>query len=569
MNDKAALDQGLVGHWKFAGDLADSSGNENHGHNHGVDFYGSGRDGRIATAARFNGNGEYVEVPHDESLRLRTGRLSVAVWVKCDGGARNVPGDILSKYHQGLRKGLNLSIGASSPGYSSIGDVRNVHFGIDDARDGEWIDCGRPWPGNTFISTLVTYKGHLYTGIADAPNAKDACRVLRYAGGTEWEDCGRLGDDPTSLSIHSVIVHKGELYAGTGVWDWTKVWAGKAPHCRVYRYGGGTKWHDCGSVGEAGRACRVMSLASFDGQLYAATDDCRVYRHDGDGKWSHCGQLQDAATKVFAMMSYRGRLYASSNEAVSRYDGGTCWETVSEDLLEQFITQQLHTLQVYEGRLYTGNYPEGTILRYEGGTEWTDRGRVGVDTDRHKINETNDLTVYNGKLYAGVLPKAQVWRYEGHKRWMMLEQLVCNDDWDPADPTGASWNRVPCLTVFQGRLYAGTSTCHGRADADCSSDAGKVFAYEAGKCVSFDDDLGCDWRHVAAVMEADCLKLYVDGKLTATSSGFPDGAYDLCSSVPLRIGLGPQNYFNGFLANLRLYERALTADEVQAIHASG
>ena len=567
MSRQPALTRGLVGYWKLAGDFKDYSSNENHGHNHGVDFYGKGRDGRIATAAHFNGRGGYVEVPHSKSLQLRTGGLAIAVWVKCDGGVTNVPGDLVSKYLPPLRQGVNLSLAGSSPGYSSVSDVRNVHFGIDNARQGDWIDCGRPWPSNTLIGTLVSYKGHLYTGIADAADPNDACRVFRYAGGTEWEDCGRLGSDPTSLSVYSILVHKGELYAGTGIWDWTKVWDGQAPVCRVYRYEGGTQWHDCGPVGGEGKAFRVMSLASFDAQLYAATDDCCIYRYDGDAAWTRCGDLADLSTKVFSMMPYRGKLYATGRETVHRYDGGTIWTPASEGLLEDFITRQLHTLQVYEGQLYTANWPEGTVLRYEGARRWTDRGVVGIDTDTFKINEINDLTVYNGKLYAGVLPKAQVWRYEGARRWTLVEQLVTNPQWRADDPIGASWNRVPCLTVFQGRLYAGTSTCHGRAETGCTTDAGKVFAWEAGKSVSYDDDLGCDWHHLTAVMETDRLKLYIDGKLTATSSKFDPAMYDLCATVPLRIGFGPQDYFSGSMSGLRLYDRALTASEVEAVFA--
>jgi MFS family permease len=52
------------------------------------------------------------------------------------------------------------------------------------------------------------------------------------------------------------------------------------------------------------------------------------------------------------------------------------------------------------------------VLRYEGQSEWSDQGQLGIEVDKVQINEVNDLTVFNGKLYAGVIPKGEVYRYE-------------------------------------------------------------------------------------------------------------------------------------------------------------
>jgi hypothetical protein len=100
---------------------------------------------------------------------------------------------------------------------------------------------------------------------------------------------------------------------------------------------------------------------------------------------------------------------------------------------------------------------------------------------------------------AGDCGPTHVFRYETDGSWTRIRRLVGNDAMDPGDIR--SWNRVPCMAVFQGRLFAGTSTCHGIAAAHPHPDVGRVFSAEAGRNVSFDGDLGPEWRHVAIVRD--------------------------------------------------------------------
>ena len=120
---------------------------------------------------------------------------------------------------RGPARGINFYVGSSSA-YSGICDSRHVHFGIDDNHTGPERDHGMPCPSNSLISNLVVFQGKLYAGIADA-QPQDAARVFRLEG-DKWEDCGRLGDDPTIPSVMSMVVHDGRLYAGTGAWDWIR-----------------------------------------------------------------------------------------------------------------------------------------------------------------------------------------------------------------------------------------------------------------------------------------------------------------------------------------------------------
>ena len=88
---------------------------------------------------------------------------------------------------------------------------------------------------------------------------------------------------------------------------------------------------------------------------------------------------------------------------------------------------------------------------------------------------------------------------------------------------------------------------------------GKVFSMEAGKCASYDHDLGPGWKHIASVREGGWLKLYVDGTMVAKSSPFNPADYDVSTDQPLRIGLGQTDYFSGKISEVRVNRAPTTA----------
>ena len=121
--------------------------------------------------------------------------------------------------------------------------------------------------------------------------------------------------------------------------------------------------------------------------------------------------------------------------------------------------------------------------------------------------------------------------------------------------------------VHEGRLYCGTGTCQGRGSAEFKYDVGKVFSFEAGKCVSYDEDLGAEWRHIAAVREKGQLKLYIDGRLVSTSTSLDAERFDLSNDRPLLIGFGQENYFKGSIRDVRRYKDALAIADAKVTKA--
>jgi hypothetical protein len=89
-----------------------------------------------------------------------------------------------------------------------------------------------------------------------------------------------------------------------------------------------------------------------------------------------------------------------------------------------------------------------------------------------------------------------------------------------------------------------------------------VLSLEAGKSVTHDRALTAGWHHLAAVKANDRLKLYVDGVCVGESSNFDPSDYDLATEIPLKIGVGQHDYFDGRMNDLRIYNRMLSTDEI-------
>jgi hypothetical protein len=574
--DHADTRSQLVGYWPLRGDCRDHSGNEHHGTNHGVDLQ----------TGTFDGHAAYIEVAADESFQLGRGDFTVSAWVHTDKVVDDTLGDVFSWYDPQARRGVTLNLKASSGGYQSSGDDRHVTFGIDNGQLGEWEDCGRPNPTSNYVSnSLTVYDGNLYAATISGRDESDWCHVYRYDGGKHWIDCGRVGDRRTT-GVMGLIVHQGRLYAGTSTYDWVRVFSGKYDPARVYRYEGGTTWTDCGQPGEM---LRINCMATYGGKLYVGGDrgmpppgekqwagrPYHVYVHDGGTKWSVAGTFPAEPPKncyPHAMAVHDGRLFVGYPN-VYAFDGHQ-WEFLGMPLgntpAEEIPNLQVHSLEVFRGKLVAGMWPEARVVEYGGGgAKWVDRGRIGDGT------EINALTVYNGKLYAGAIPRGEVARYDEAAGWTSLRKFFSPPGWNPGPPTAPvreeinNWTRVTSLTVFGGRMYASVGSCTSAAEDAPAGVRGSVHSVRAGQCVSYDKDLGPGWRHLAAVRAGGELRLYIDGRLAARSEPFDPSAYDLSVNVPLRIGFGEQDYFTGRIREVRLHRRALAESEIAAAFESG
>jgi hypothetical protein len=219
-----------------------------------------------------------------------------------------------------------------------------------------------------------------------------------------------------------------------------------------------------------------------------------------------------------------------------------------------------------------GTWPLAKVARYHGGEKWEDLGRVGEDG-----TEVNSLVVYNCKLYGGSIPRAEVCRFDARSQWTTLRRFYSPPGWIPVpprenggNPTAAElneWSRVTSMTIHRGRLFASIGNCTSSVKDSPADVRGSVHSIEAGKCISYDDELAPGWRHLVAVRQGGRLRLYLDGKLAAESSDFYNGDYDLSNAQPLRIGFGQTDYFHGKIRDVRAWNRAIKAEDLTTLMA--
>lgn len=537
----AGAETGLVAFWELAENARDYSGHARHAENHGVIFDTSAPDGR--PAARFDGRAAHLEVPPSLAPRLGTGDFTLSLWICTESVLDDALGDLMSQYNPETRRGFNFGLTHCSGVANSQPNYRNLHFGIDNARqDLSWTDCGRPGKA-ILIFGFAVHEGNLYAATCEA-GANESGHVYRYESDGVWTDCG---SPDASNAVAALAVHNGELYAGTSFYDTTGSALSPSPNTtpggRVYRYAGGSEWVFCGGLEnpETGVAATMGGLAVFRGSLYATTlkqDGLGLYRYEGGTQWTYCGH---PGRRVLNPCAFNGHLYMVSYDMPGgpfRYDGAD-WAYVGATIDPPI--HQDYSFAVYGGRLHVSTWPQAYVYRMEPDGRWTPCGKPGDEL------ETMAMMTYNGKLYVGTLPSSRVYRYDGGDVWTPFGQQL--------DTAEGKYRRAWSMAVYQGKLFCGTLP------------SGRVFKIEAGRNVTHDHALQPGWRHLAAVRDGVRLRLYVDGKPIGESAAFDPSGFDLTNDQPLRIGFGAGDYFNGWMRNLRIYDRVLSGDEIHKLCA--
>jgi hypothetical protein len=568
-------EDGLIAHWPLVADGRDISGNELHAAAHDIDFTAAGPSDRVSTAARFNGRSSRLEVPDDELLQFGQKDFTIAAWVYTDASNDDVPGDILSKYDPRTRRGFHLALKTNSGVTFSQPNFRQLQLGIDQDRAAEsWTDCGRP--GNALLAfALCSFGGQLYAGTCE-PGRDESGHVYRYVGEERWIDCG---SPDKSNSVSALAVFDEQLYAATGKYRL----AGSAlpesentaPGGRVFRYDQSAGWVDCGGPRKTDLSPShpeaIGGLAVFQGKLYASAlyHPPGFFRYEGDQTWKECElplQPPDAegnskAMRVEALAAYHGALYGTSYDGgrVFRFDGEH-WE----DCGQLGENSQTYSIAVYEGHLYVGTWPSGRVYRFEAPNKWVDCGRLGEEL------EVMGMLVHNGRLIAGTLPLAEVYQFgrsllpEG-----TLQATTSPEPQQSRSARGTYWQKLArldhtpdvryrrawCMAEHAGQVFCSTLP------------SGKIYSWRAGRVAMADRALSEGWRHVAAIRSGNALRIFVDGQQVAEETGFEPTEFNLSTEQPLQIGFGSNDYFQGRLSNIRLYRRALTADDISMLRA--
>lgn len=535
----------LIGHWPLAGDASDHSGNANHARVCGSLSFKS-------QTALFDGRGAHLEVPDHPRLRLGRSAFSLTARIWMDSSEAEVIGDIASKFDPKTRTGFNFSVADHGGVTSASSNYRNLNFAIDAGTSPQWSDCGRPGDA-ACIFALAVNAGSLYASTFEL--GQGVGRVYRYLGVGRWEDTHL----PTKAnSVASLAAMDGCLYAAAGVYDARGSSLGNAANLnldyRVWRLESDGKWTDCGAPPMDEGEEDLMVLVIYRGKLYATPSyHTGLYRYDGEKRWTACAPPYP---RFFTLSQWRGHLYAGTNKswrrlgpppererlytllpeaaAVYRYnDQDNTWAGCGQIESET----QMYCFSVHRGDLYVGTWPSAKMYRSTTGIGWEDCGRVHPDEQ-----ELMGVGVYNGMMYTGTLPAADIYRFDGAHQWTKVGQT---------DQTqGVKYRRAWSMAVHDGKLFVGTLP------------SGHVFSMQTGAVACDSRQLTTGWHDVAAVRGTDGVRLYVDGQLRGQCAGGAE--LDLSNDQPLRIGFGAYDYFRGKMADVRLYNRALSVDQLSS-----
>lgn len=223
------------------------------------------------------------------------------------------------------------------------------------------------------------------------------------------------------------------------------IYAGTMDPASVYRYDG-TTWTLIGTFPDDSA---VLSLTSFQGQLFAGTMTPhdypepagigRVYRYEGGTTWTRVGD--NLANEVHSLVVYNGNLYAGTAWAgyfggagggLYRYDGGTTWTIVVDEFGEG-----VKSAFVWDNLLLIGDILHHNFGHYDGTT-------FTLDATFGWCESINNFEVYQGTLFAG--------GSQGNTG--VLYNSTDGTTWDYMtimDPSGGTWG----LETFAGNLDIG------------------------------------------------------------------------------------------------------------------
>jgi len=194
---------------------------------------------------------------------------------------------------------------------------------------------------------------------------------------------------------------------------------------KTYRINGVNQFEN---IGQAGPSTANYSICFHNDVLYVGINYGYVYRWDGGTTWTSCGQPEVSTTVVYALISFNGNLYASSNSTgkVFQYVSGTTWTDVGTPDGTKYVDKFIE----FNSELY-GLCNNGAIYKWDGITTWTSIGGTSAF----------DIIVYNNKLYYisdGVV--GEVFEYVSGTTWTSI-----------GTPSNRAYRRILC--VMNGKLF--------------------------------------------------------------------------------------------------------------------
>ena len=325
---------------------------------------------------------------------------------------------------------------------------------------------------NSAIWALYSFSNDLYVSTI---NETTGGEVYRLSSGT-WEQVvdGGFGDSANS-GVNKFTEFNGSLYAGTmnypdgGGSNGGQIWRSST--------GNNGSWERVVNNGFSDATnCEVMSMADFNGYLYAGTWSCdtnthgtEIWRSDSGGNSSWTRVMSDTTfgdshnIAILSMEIFNNNLYVvtdndTSGGEVWRTNNGTIWTQVNVDGFGSNNNTRVVSLVAFGENLYAGTWNStsgGQIWRTANGTSWEQVVSDGFGKTDNK--DIASLVVFDGELYTvsgNFVTGAEVWRSKTGK----------NGSWQKVIDTGFGGGRTGLVDwdigaiVHNSSLYVGTFT---------------------------------------------------------------------------------------------------------------
>ncbi|HUT14561.1 MAG TPA: LamG-like jellyroll fold domain-containing protein, partial [Thermoguttaceae bacterium] len=501
---------GRVAHYALDGDASDSAG-ANHGTLQGDAVIAS--DPQRGSVLELDGSGDYVLVPDSSFLDI-TGELTIGAWIKIDDPDQSGAMRIVSKkVNWSAGSGYELEYNADQNWLTVLGSGSNVGRAAGVDLDTQWHHVAAVIDGS--VATL-------------------------YVDGL---------DVTTDATVGALAVNDEPLTIG--------------------RLSGGANYF----------AGRIDEVSIFNRALDATAIGLLPY---GDG--NHAPVAQDATFSLPAdaeLNDVVGTLPASDSNpgdqltySITAGNTGDAFDiddsgriTVNDDTQLDIQVQQVYTLTVEvtdDGTPSLSDTATATIVLVD------PTGCVAhfaFDSNADDRAGNNDGAFKDGAAVYFDAQRGPVLKLDGDGDYVSVPDSPYLDI--TGEITIAAWikisdpNNGSAMRIVSKKDVWNGSTGY---ELEYNPTENRLTVLGSGGDYGRADgiDLDTQWHHVAAVVDGTVATLYVDGSDVTTDTTI--GALAV-NDEPLTIGRlsGGTNYFAGRIDDVRLYDKALSSSEIQAL----
>lgn len=207
---------------------------------------------------------------------------------------------------------------------------------------------------------------------------------------------------------------------------------------------------------EVGSAGLTLLKGCADGQILSYTDA---------GGWACANDATGAGGGGSSNWTVRNGALKPNNDTLDILFGGTSTSSAKFAFMNMDSNSGLDPLASFSGNLMLDSRPNSSVTQQ---TTWTKISQTTAGTimsaGTANIASISAMAVYNGSLYVGTFKdvpgstgQAEVYRYKGtNSNWERVSSATPGTIGGTGTPT-AGIASVSAMTVFDGRLYIGTS----------------------------------------------------------------------------------------------------------------